>query len=215
MSGRTRKTKLKQANIQNKLKIQYNISVWPVKRVNFWGVTKCGNTSVKTALIGDKKMLSSDMYNTNVDAHNPCYARYVDMNTALTNNYRNFTLVRNPYDRCLSMYKDFVLKRPEHLIKNHDANRINMTFDEFLQQILTNIEDDVHIRSQTSFLLHDGELAVNNIFKLENIKPLELFLGIKLPHLNKTKGDVQLSDTHMEIIHKIYKKDFVYLDYSR
>ena len=215
MTGNGKMQKASLNNAQNKLKIQYNISVWPTKKVNFWGVTKCGNTSVKTALIGDKKMISSDMYSVNVNAHNPCYARYVNKNTALTNNNRNFTLVRNPYDRCLSMYKDFVLKRPNHRIKHHNVSRINMTFDDFLQQILTNIEDDVHTRSQTSFLLHNGVLAVNNIFKLENIKPLESFLDIKLPHLNKTKGNVHLSDTHKVLIYEKYKKDFDYLGYSR
>lgn len=201
---------------QNKLKFKYNITSWADERVNFWGIPKSGNTSVKTALLReDTNKNNSSVINQEV--HDINKILYIDKNTALTNGFKNFTLVRNPYERCISMYKDFVLKRPTHLIEGIDFDRTNMSFDKFLSEIIKVVEDtgDMHIRSQTSYLMQNNNIVVEHIFKIEEIYKLAQFLNLPITCINTSEGKLNLNQQQKNIIYDRYNNDFKYLGYQK
>lgn len=201
---------------KNHLKGRYNITSWPDRHLNFWGITKCANTSIKKSLLGEN-INEFDPEYSNFEVHDVSKALYIDKSTALSNGFDNFTVVRNPYTRCVSMYKDFVLKRFNQNLIGFNINREGMTFDDFLKKIIikSKDQDDIHLRSQTSFLKFEGSVAVDNIFKIEDIHPIEKFLDIHIPMINISKGEISLQDSHKSIIYDRYEQDFINFNYEK
>ena len=98
--------------------------------------------------------------------------------------YLKFAIVRNPWDRLVSCYKNKILvggdtnefyENGVHraLLKNYgDLFSSGMSFDEFAE-VVCGIPDEFaedHFRSQHTFIAHRGEVFVDRIGKLENIE---------------------------------------------
>lgn len=74
--------------------------------------------------------------------------------------YFSFGVVRNPFDRLVSLYHDF-----------HDERSIirENSFDEFVLGSLEHrIGVDVHFRPQTFFLIDDGKPVVSKVYRFES-----------------------------------------------
>ena len=104
------------------IKLKYNISCWDDLGLNYWGITKCGNTSIKYALIESSgrlidQLIKSDAHGADSWVHSENHIKYIDLDTALSNGNRNFAVTRNPYDRFISMYKD-TQRRHGHFFKS-------------------------------------------------------------------------------------------------
>lgn len=97
--------------------------------------------------------------------------------------YLKFAIVRNPWDRLVSCYKNKILSAGDTndfyengvhraLVKNYgDLFYKEMTFDDFAQAVC-DIPDEIaedHFRSQHTFVTHRDQLIVDHIGKLENI----------------------------------------------
>lgn len=192
---------------QQALKLKYNISSWPNIRLNYWGITKCGNTSTKIALLNESGV-SFDIDNkssTNAEIHSLSYIQYITPEDAMNNGYKNFTIVRNPYDRFISMYKDSQ-RRPSILgTKNIKTvtdliNHIEKTEDH---------KRNVHLRSQ-SYFIRDG-VSFYDLFDYDSIRK---DLSITLPHTNSIDSEVVLLDNHKERMRNIFREDFERFDYE-
>lgn len=187
-----------------------NISEWNDWGLNFWGITKCGNTSIKKLLLkNNEKTIDDKAYRK---FHAATHIKYINISTALNNNNINFTLVRNPYDRFTSMYKDLVLKRPDLPIKcKYRTGRQNLSIDDFIKDIIL-LSEDIHIKPQSSFLKGANNIQ---IFKLEEINKLEKFLNAKIPLLNKSDGKIELTAAQKEVIFDKYQEDFEQFNYIK
>jgi len=180
------------------IKRKYNISVWQDLKLNYWAIPKVANTAIKVALSG---------YNANPNkkyskvkwVHNPNNVTYVDRKIALQNNYKNFTVIRHPYDRFISLYKDFGLRRP--LIKTKDISTID-NFIQFINLYHYNDNDsNIHIRSMHYYLTDGNNILVNDIIQLKDAAAYLKQYNLDLKVFNKTADlDIILTDTQKEHI---------------
>ena len=127
------------------------------------------------------------------------------------NNYRKFTIIRNPYDKMVSWY--FYLKR--NLGENYNI----IEFNEWIKDPLK----FWHIDDPISYLKPQHEWIDNTveIIRFENInKELNEFFGeeIDLPVTNKSDHDHYLkyySKESLDIVYDRYKEDFKKYNYER
>ena len=134
--------------------------------------------------------------------------------------YLKFTVVRNPYDRAVSCYKHFV----------HDSS---YTFEDFCIYLLNenikfnnNIDNiNVMVLPQYYFIYYKNRLLIDEILYFENlqsdweqlINKYNLNFNKKLYTKNKgrnTNYKKYYTDYTINIIKKIYYKDFYYFDYN-
>ena len=127
------------------------------------------------------------------------------------NNYRKFTIIRNPYDKMVSWY--FYLKR--NLGENHNI----IEFNEWIK----NPSKFWHANDPISFLKPQCEWIDDTVvfLKFENLnKELKQFFNneINLPIINKSNHDHYLEYYNKEslnIIYNRYKEDFKKYNYER
>jgi len=123
-------------------------------------VPKTGSTSIHYALMAH---LGMEFKFRDSDAH-LYHLNAVDISTILGaerfSDYFSFGVVRNPYDRMVSLYHDFrdqrgIIRAP--------------SFDEFvLRRFQPRWAGNIHFRPQTFFLCADGRTAVNAVYRFED-----------------------------------------------
>lgn len=118
------------------------------------------------------------------------------------NNRFKFTIVRNPYDRFISMYSYFS----------------EVPFDEFMSKRL--YESDLRFRPQVDYLYEKNNLLVDYVGRFEDLENSwkiisdKLKLSNKLEHLKESKRTIILSENQMQQIYSYYQKDFLLLGYN-
>lgn len=191
------------------IKKKYNITQWGKYKLNYWAIPKCANTAVKTAL-------SEISYNEKMKyskfkwVHNPNNITYIDRKTAKENGYINFTIVRHPYDRFLSLYKDQGLRRP--IFKDIDKN-----IDSFIYQLENyDLEKNPHTKKQIDYIFENDISLVDIILDISEADTYLNKFGITLNFVNKTKDlDITLSKEQKLKIFNLYKEDFIKLNYNK
>jgi len=196
------------------LKLKYNISCYDELGLNFWGIPKNGNTAVKLALLQKIGKIEKKQVHPNdigVEYHKEHLIPYIDPNTAIKNGNLNFTVIRHPYERVLSLYKDFGLRRKQSSIQQHKE------LDDFISYIeSTNDSSDIHLRSQSYFICNDkGEIQPSVVCNLINIHQFLYTRSIDLQIINKTTPiDITLNQKQKQAIQNRYKKDFEWLGFN-
>ena len=186
-----------------------NITVWPTLGYNFWGITKCANTAIKTHLYelatGTK---FTDEKHTRI--HGSKGIIYASKQEAMENGLRNFSVTRNPYDRFLSMYSDMILSRPKRGRKA--GLDPDMTVDDLLDFVQAATNLDVHLRTQSSFIPAHKFLT----FDVKQLAtwPLALEPVKQKRHPSKVKH-IGLNTLQRERVYEIYKEDFVNFNYLK
>jgi len=190
---------------QEKLKLLYNISTWDKIGLNFWGVPKAGDTSIKYLLhqVSGSDILESDDKTQWV--HNHEFTTYISPDQAIDNGFANIAVTRNPYSRFISMWKDVKRRGPEFSLSCK-------TIDEFLFHIENTADRkrNVHFRSQ-SYFLRDIVQCID----ITDTDTLQIYLNHPIPHKNILKGVIELSDRQKERVYNVYKNDFEYLGYNK
>ncbi|MFG0773282.1 sulfotransferase family 2 domain-containing protein [Vibrio plantisponsor] len=135
--------------------------------------------------------------------------------------YYKFTLVRNPWDKVISQYMFMINKRDD--LRTY----INMPKNASLAEYIELIQKKEHVQwaKQVDFILDEnGELLVDDVFKLENINDdasiMSSRIGLnfsEIPHDNKGSRkpyqDYYTEETK-EMVYDIYKDDILYLNYN-
>ena len=184
-----------------------NISTWPGLGYNYWGITKCGSTTVKTHLY---QLETGNVFENKKHTKIHGEVDYITQEQALSNGLLNFATTRNPYDRFLSMYSDMVLSRPKRGIKAGVSPE--MSVNDLLDFIQGTDDLDVHFKKQTDFIPNRGMLIID-IKQLGNW-PLPLTPITLKKHTSKIKH-IGLNQLQKERVYLLYQDDFEKLGYSK
>jgi hypothetical protein len=180
-----------------------NISTWPTIGYNFWGITKCASTTVKTHLY---EVVTGDVYKETKHTRIHGVVDYVTPEQALNNGLLNFAIVRQPEDRFFSMYNDLVLSRPKRGRKAGIEE--NLSVDQFISFLET--QDlhncDVHFRTQSSFIPKTGLLIID-VKYLENW-PLTIPPVRMRKHTSKVKTIAILTQEQKDRVYNLYQEDY-------
>ena len=147
--------------------------------------------------------------------------QYITHDQAQQNGYQNITLVRDPYQRAISLYKDFGLRRNhKRMIKSKsiDRNQSN-NIDYFFQYQIApsnDLLDDPHVRSQCSYITDDQNIfRVDKIYRMEMIDQMWRNLDLYPVQRNQTPEQIQLNSQQKLIIYTRYRRDFELLGYTQ
>lgn len=134
--------------------------------------------------------------------------------------YFKFTIMRNPYDRLVSCYYDFIIDKRRARIFLEYAFYPNMSFKEFVEVacLLPDNKTDVHLKSQHTFITDKkGNLVIDLVARFEDLnivyKRIMSVLGIEnypqLPHIKKSAKKKEFYTKELkEMVSQRYKKDF-------
>lgn len=131
----------------------------------------------------------------------------IDRTTAIENGLTNIAVIRNPFDRFASQLKFLIECKEKHILDFPDID----TAEELIELIADNTQSATFtqiMRTQSSFIQDNGVVLVDKIFKLEKMSELESYLGIKMPHYNKTSIDADIPKTVKTRIQETFRDDF-------
>jgi hypothetical protein len=124
----------------------------------------------------------------------------------------SFAVVRNPYTRTYSCYKQY-----------NKTNQTNISFSEYLNNIkqgkISPISPLLHI-PQSFYVIDQDIIQVDRIYKFENLKELEEELEWTLGFYNVGNYVVEsyiedYTDDAIEIVQDFYSSDFINFAYSK
>lgn len=138
-----------------------------------------------------------------------------------------FTIVRNPFSRLVSVYRDFFENKDSHFIYRDYLFGIlpkSLSFPEFVDRIscIPDRLKDQHIKPQHLFLeYYQKQNIAVKVFKLEDPEKLNALLkehSLQLPHLNKSQAGYDYRQYYTPALHKkaslVYQSDLEKFGYS-
>lgn len=190
-----------------KNKKQYSIASFDTLKINFIAIPKTGTSSFLTSLILEN---GNDISNLDhVVSHSPKYATYIDKTESIINNFYNISIIRNPYSRLLSQYKDFMYGyKMNHKLNSSNEFKIEYnkikkdldiySFADFIYSY-PNEERDVHFRDQNWFLSHLKDNKKKFYFTTENfnngLSTINKMFNLRLkPFYRNTTQDIKSID---------------------
>lgn len=159
--------------------------------INYIRIPKAASTSMSKELLEKlyptlkQKSISETQVNFLTDIH---------LQKTISNTPTYYTIVRNPFARLVSVYRDLFENREHHIYRDYLFGILpqQLTFTEFVERI-SSIPDslkDQHIKPQHAFLkFYEQKNVQVSVFKLEEPETLNQFLNqyeLKLPHVNKS-----------------------------
>ena len=183
-----------------------------VSRLNnyiFFHIPKCGGTSISEILPNKEKVTL--IQHTHLDYISTKFAFEKNNELNFFNNSKKFAIVRNPFDRVISLYC-YIKQHTDHHLHNR---LINHDFTQFCY-FLRNVGDD-SITSCYQHLCDDNGFIDDSmkIFKLEeinnNIEEISDIIKhkiIEIPHINKSDFYYKKTIESDLLIKDIYIKDF-------
>ncbi len=124
----------------------------------------------------------------------------------------SFSVVRNPYTRTYSCYKQY-----------NKTNQADISFAQYLDNIkqgkISTISPLLHI-PQSFYIMDQDDLQVERLYKFENLKELEDELGWELGFYNVGNYVVEsyiqeYSDEAIKMVQDFYSSDFINFGYSK
>ena len=145
--------------------------LWKKNKLIFIHIPKCGGTSIENSLnfiekgkywgfdkkISKKLNFPHELQHMTYNAYKKLIKNFKD--------YKIFTIVRNPFDRAISLYKDTKFKRSD--IRKYLQLKEKFTFNEFLIKVQKS--NHIHHKNQIYFL---NNLNLNKIevLRFENFE---------------------------------------------
>ena len=182
-----------------------------VSRLNnyiFFHIPKCGGTSISEILPNKEKVKL--IQHTHLDYTSTKFTFEKNNELNFFNNSKKFAIVRNPFDRVISLYC-YIKQHTDHHLHNR---LINHDFTQFCY-FLRNVGDD-SITSCYEHLCDDNGFIDDSmkIYKLEeinnNIEEISDIIGEKIneiPHINKSDFFYKTTIESDLLIKDIFIKD--------
>ena len=168
-------------------RVKFVIYSFDDAKVNYWGITKCANLSISKAL---EERFGEPSFPGPMQAKD--------------SGYYNFSAVRDPVDRFISMYK-MNLERPELCYLKKP-----LSVDELLEHVkeTPDSERNVHFRSQSYFVAPQGTV-IPELYRVDALNTLEQLFGFSIPHINKssTEKTVELTENQLNTIGDTFSRD--------
>ena len=188
----------------------FNITTWPQLQINYWGIPKSANTSIKCALLQKSGVDIVSLDNEAVHGTNVC--SYIDRHTALRNGFQNVSVIRHPYQRTISLWKDFGLARSS-LTKKFPIDQDHVADpDYFFLKAIHIMSDDqnIHFRSHASLLCDGNYVVVDQFWYLEKLQDFFRKFDLKEVVRNSSIPSLKIDLTleHKLSIIRRYKQDF-------
>lgn len=199
---------------------QRKITQWNNLHLNFWAINKCGSTSMIFTLIHKNnptntlELLEQQFETMRWTAFNYHNVQWISEIQANSNNFLNFAIIRHPFARFLSMYKDIFLDR-RYIAERHGIDP-NLTLLEFATYLTDTPDEDLdpHFKSQSAFLLGSRNLMYFDLGTIHNVKTN--FPKPEL-HMHDTKNvylDISNVDKLKNLIYDRYQQDYKMLNYD-
>ena len=195
------------------------------KELIFIHVPKSAGTSVKNTL---RQNLIEENYDDIANDDHQSYSQIIKINNKICDNRISFALVRNPYERFVSIYR--FVSRPYKLNKwfGNDAFEVAKKIDTFEKFIDNFIMPNWVWKGHNQFTpQYQWTVGVDKVFKLNEKEVLNNFLknfGInrEIGHFNRQKvfsGDKEMykdfyNENTKKIIKKYFEKDLDYFKFS-
>jgi len=192
---------------------EMNITTWNAPDVNYWGIPKCGNTSIKLALLNPSDSLIAQeetklfegkgntrfLKTTSKWVHySPIASRYISDKDAIDNGKENFTVIRNPIERFKSQYVYNLKARLEPI----------MMIDHLIEHMRQPDKClNIHFRTQHHFISRDG-VVIPEIYRLDDLTILKSRLGTTIPHVNTANIEIALKGYQITAVESIFAQDF-------
>lgn len=188
-----------------------NITTWPNLGVNYWGVTKCANSTIKTHL-WELEHNSKFAINKDTAIHSDIYVSRLTEYQALHSTNENFTVVRHPVSRFKSMYRDLVLSRVR---VGKKASIEGFNIDQVLDYLETHSDSvrNVHLKSQSAFVNHD--IKIIHLENLYNEWDFDFEPPAFKKNVTRNQDNIILTSYQTDRIYKIYQKDFIKFGYEK
>lgn len=185
------------------------------KRFIFIHVPKTAGSAIHIHLKDSYVLKGCDRSDPIPDLHHKKIKDILNENSDYKN-YFKFCVVRNPFARLLSGYKDFRYQR----------GLINVDFNEFVcNELIQNFSNDVHFIPQHNFTHINDEVVVDKIVRYENLNEItNCFEKCGIPfealgsHRESTKPNEPYKNYYnnsmIKIVEDFYGKDLDLLDYK-
>lgn len=186
-------------------------------------IPKSASTSMSKAMLENRypalqqKNLTDKQINSLTD---------VNLETGASQMLSYFTIVRNPFSRLVSVYRDF-FENSNPVFQDYMFGILpqSLSFSEFAERIVV-IPDHLHephVRPQHSFLkFYEHRKLPVSIFKLEETEKINQFLqphGLQLPHVNKSQVPYDYREyytPHLLVqVSEMYRKDIEKFGYEK
>jgi hypothetical protein len=215
------------AFLKNGLKIKGGHLTAPLLNLSYVRIPKAASTAISSA------MLHASYPALKTHALSPEKINYLaDVNlrtriTAAEENATFFTLVRNPFGRIVSVYREFFENQPDPFIYEDylfGIFRRNVSFKEFITtlQLIPDVLKDQHLRPQHLYLrFYSRKKIFVHIFRLEESAAWKDFLRaygleIKMIHASPTPYDyaTYYDKETLEIVFGLYRADVAEFGYE-
>lgn len=193
-------------------------------KVMFVHIPKTAGTSIRNCLLSHKNFYNVPQVES-YRGHTPIFLLegIIDIDQ-----YYKISVVRNPYRRSFSLYKSFLININRNLVLP-SMRSLRVSYKEFLNyirlygskhsQVIFNNASNAFFDQSFYVFDSNGKLAVDKIYRFENIKELESDFSISLPRMNASLYSEQEyiesnSIDTIELIKYIYHRDFSLFNYS-
>jgi hypothetical protein len=175
----------------------------------FFHIPKCGGTSMSDVL--PNKEIVKNIQNTHFTYFETKYAFDVNGETDIFNKAKKFSIIRNPIERTISLYR-YIMDKPNHPLHNKFINKDLTQFCYYLK----NIGDSSILSCKAHLSDENGKVDDSiRIFKLEEInnhlEELSDIIGTKVdkfPHVNKSEHIYTYTEECELLIKDVFSDDF-------